>query len=94
MSGHTPGPWGTAQGQNAGNIGVRARGAAELFRVAYVPVLPMDGCREEAEANARLIAAAPELLSALKRLAAFACHTAPPDLYEAVYLAIAKAEGR
>lgn len=63
---HTPGPWEASQGSNRGNIGIKARGAAELFRVAYVPVLPMDDLPEEAQANARLIAAAPELLAACR----------------------------
>lgn len=55
-----------------------------------------DDCpREVAEANARLIASAPELLAALKLCAAHANFAnAPAEAEEAVDAAIAKAEGR
>ena len=51
---------------------------------------------KEAEANARLIAAAPELLDALKRLTRVACVEfikTRPDVIEQASAAIAKAEG-
>ena len=55
---HTPGPWDV---QNALGDGPNKWIYADGLYVAEV-----DGEREEAEANARLIAAAPDLLTALK----------------------------
>lgn len=88
MSAHTPGPWGLTRWTAPDDYGWSIKIGDAPHR------LDVSAWSESSEADARLIAAAPELLSALKRMAAFACHTAPPDLCEAVYLAIAKAEGR
>jgi hypothetical protein len=41
MSKHTTGPWDYSD-QATGNIRIVARGAADLFRVAYVPVVPIE----------------------------------------------------
>ena|SRR5438477_7786278 len=51
---------------------------------------------EEAQANARLIAAAPDLLAALKEVASMieAYHEVPPTRANMVRAAIARAEGR
>jgi hypothetical protein len=58
------------------------------------------GCSEEARANARLIAAAPEMLAALKEIAAGRLDYEPdPEIYAerlrtVAKAALAKAEGR
>lgn len=52
MSKHTPGPWGLVRHEDTWLVG---------------PGIVIDDTAEEDEANARLIAAAPELLAALER---------------------------
>jgi hypothetical protein len=94
MSGHTPGPWRVI---NDGVIGVQM-GRWGGF------ALPDSGTHDQdtALANARLIAAAPELLAALKMLAydyALMCGDGMTDATQPKVLAdataaIAKAEGK
>lgn len=61
MSGHTPGPWGFYRMQGFGaDYSVRTEDRA-------VAVVRHYGNPKVSEANARLIAAAPELLEACKR---------------------------
>jgi hypothetical protein len=91
---YTPGPW-TIYPETDGQ---------EIYAVDWVPGLPIRGLivRQPANAtnwpaNARLIAAAPELLAALKPLADQAFKTLTgghQDLIDNAYAAIAKAEGR
>lgn len=50
---HTPGPWAAQKGRTTWHVGTESRGVASIYNYG------------EEEANARLIAAAPELLSAL-----------------------------
>ena len=92
MSGHTPGPW-RAHGF------VVAGGQGEL-RVVHTGSGNVP--RAEARANARLIAAAPDLLEVAKMaatVAAMECGMgdepgfAPADLLKVARAAIAKAEG-
>lgn len=66
---HTPGPW-TTYGHPADGITIRARGCA------VADVIPQRGADE---ANARLIAAAPDLLEALEDAARW-IDTLPDDL--------------
>lgn len=63
MSNHTPGPW------KLNGWDVVQQGCTDAFP-ALAAILNADGsvCMEEINANARLIAAAPELLHELKRL--------------------------
>ncbi len=95
MNEHTPGPWrlenNIAYGwkTNPYSITVRKRGVHSVA-VANIPA-KQTITREEALANARLIAAAPDLLEALE---AVICGV--PDTWEAVKnarQAIAKATG-
>ncbi len=65
---HTPGPW-VFGGKNSWEIWSNAKGESHGYAVAYLkPKLDNRPIQDEAEreANARLIAAAPELLEALK----------------------------
>lgn len=74
MSGHTPGPWavGKPDGQSVEiNTGTEPR----LFYDSWKGMAIVHGCNDEPEtgsdvmlANARLIAAAPDLLKALQEL--------------------------
>ena len=88
MSKHTPGPWQTTKaGYRCGDLVLPVSDARSICQVSTA--------HAEHEANARLIAAAPELLAALKR-AINACETSKPpkwelDSYRAI---VAKAEGR
>jgi hypothetical protein len=71
---HSRGPW-TLQpltGSTSGNIGVRASGEHVSGYVAFVDTRwPHPEQQEEQIANARLIAAAPDLLNALQMIANF-----------------------
>ena len=96
MSKHTPGPWEAFQ--NDLGCGVLATKRADVAYCWTRDGWPLDSSRpiSESVANARLIAAAPELLEALKEVSAEARH---PDydwnvaLLKTVRAAIAKAEG-
>lgn len=66
MSAHTPGPWFTSRPHGTIYIEARLRGST-LQEVAAVG--PTEA-PEQQEANARLVAAAPELLEALQLLEA------------------------
>lgn len=63
---HTPGPW------KFGHLGTEALWVGPEYDALQVAQVPhdTDEARDESRANAQLIAAAPELLSALNRLAA------------------------
>lgn len=65
---HTPGPWQVDGDRNQSEMIIRQ--ASSHGRIAYMEFTT--GYADADEANARLIAAAPELLEALERLSAFA----------------------
>ncbi len=111
---HTPGPWGDAISDDGYSVdhdsGLRVDpglcwkpvGPRDNHAVALVVVPSSFGMDDELDANARLIAAAPELLEALKRLLAFveehteAGEVIPPHTMEhdRARAAIAKATGK
>lgn len=70
MSKHTPGPWvwyrKLSGSENSRGFGI----AQEGKRFAIVDVYPLDEDGVAGEANARLMAAAPELLEALEEVVA------------------------
>lgn len=82
---HTPGPWEVKDGvlKCTGPYG------KFLFRLVESP-----GTGSEAEPNARLIAAAPDMLAALKELAVRYDPHFPSGPLDRALAAIAKAEGR
>lgn len=83
MSAHTPGPWAVGKNERSDErIEVRAEPLGLL--VALV----------EKSSDARLIAAAPELLEALRDVLAFDARTDRPDVFDRARAAIAKAEGK
>ncbi len=87
MSNHTPGPW-------------NARGMA-IFRDGEdaLSVATVNQHKSECAANAQLIAAAPDLLAALRHIAAYPDHrhSCPGDAFMAISslakIAIGKATG-
>jgi hypothetical protein len=100
---HTPGPWTCRVGTNGPFVNERDKTIAPFYVLnptnIGTPAIPQD----EARANARLIASAPDLLAALKELIARAVasstvmFSSDPRVAEAVDAAlaiIAKAEGR
>jgi len=91
MSAHTAGPW--AIDWNVSRIDVFSSDAATLIATIRRST-PSDGIDADARANARLIAAAPELLEALRDLAESvrAAGITGPYL-DAADAAIAKATG-
>jgi len=92
---HTPGPW-TLSRSASGNLFVYS--AARKSSIAGVAMVARDIDRAEGEENAHLIAAAPDLLAAL-RLYIQAGHGNSTDHYQqgrayaAAVAAIAKARG-
>ncbi|HCJ7403235.1 TPA: hypothetical protein NVL79_006441 [Pseudomonas aeruginosa] len=99
MSKHTPGPWGIERLHGEINvISCNERdGAAKDMGIVYVLARDVGGMihgeqfddRSEVEANARLMAAAPDLMDALVALVEREQTT--PELWEAARAAIAKA---
>lgn len=86
MSKHTPGPWRACSGFPS----VEAAGAANLA-LCNDQRIPMS----ERLANARLIAAAPDLLEALKRAVGWIETSSEGEIATSIALAaIAKAEGK
>lgn len=68
MSKHTPGPWSEVPPQNEGANSLRIFSGSKLVGLAS----NSDMSDDELEANARLIAAAPDLLEALRSARTFA----------------------
>lgn len=86
---HTPGPW--VMFANSLGVGVTAKGSADVARCNgfYEP----NRKRDEEIANARLIAAAPDLLEALQYV--MSAHGEQlTDAFEQAQRAIAKATGQ
>ena len=101
---HTPGPWEFVPkltgSENHKGFFLRAEKAARNGKWALAEIQPGDEDGKLGEANARLIAAAPEMLAALRQsvvLLAGTCLHAPElkphATYDAVSAAIAKATG-
>jgi hypothetical protein len=65
MSKHTPGPWAAELWNNSSTDDI---GWTITRNGSRVPTSTFDGDEAEAEANARLIAAAPDLLEALSAM--------------------------
>lgn len=87
MSGHTPGPW-TVE---ADSLGFPTKVTAQGFYGSQALIARTFGVLS----NARLIAAAPELLEACKRLVERAAEDNPDDwAFIEAEAAIAKAEGK
>ena len=86
---HTPGPW--WQGSTLDDS-VFAAGGGDEVCVAVCPERSVISDGAETYANARLIAAAPDLLEALKAVVAVADRKTVE--FERARAAIAKAEGR
>ncbi len=108
MAGHTPGPWivSPLNGRDVGPVRAFHFEGTDVQQLQSVAIVRE---RAESDANARLIAAAPELLEAIRKLANEASgfwamanpdthgHTNLTVLRERIdnaYAVIAKAEGR
>lgn len=99
---YTPGPWVT-QPDQLGRDGARwwvHDGDYGDIALVLAPLVREDWVAEEAEANARLIAAAPDLLAACRALAKWMDDRGPMmggrtgEVHRLVTAAIARAEGR
>jgi len=84
MSKHTPGPWEALCTDPHHQLVIFARSVEEF-------VCGVTGHMPDAEANARLIAAAPDLLEALKRVCSHGYRSSPD--WDNARAAIKKAEG-
>lgn len=69
MSGHTPGPWTIRWGTNVGAVRSGAEWAIVAACGGFATNTDKGQHHDENESNTRLIAAAPELLAALKECA-------------------------
>ena len=99
MSKHTPGPW-VVVGSRTKYVEARLVGSLMQEVAACGPTMADEGYGQQQEANARLIAAAPDLLEALQDVDALWMHhsVAHGDgkigpLHEKVIAAIARATG-
>lgn len=94
MSAHTPGPWELDEGDDGDNFTIRADGefVTRLTKSRYTD----DRRDPEAYANAALIAAAPDMLAALRDLLGYVggWDSAPDHPCGKARDAIARAEGR
>ncbi len=91
---HTPGPWSLGKAHETAQNHAVCKGARVLARVVGSGYPIGIGASPESEANARLIAAAPDLLEAAREAIE---DISDGDLYLAskrLYDAITKAEGR
>ena len=98
---HTPGPWTVVKPQYENKKGVFASiytnpATEKGFRTCEFDIRADGYQNSHAEANARLIAAAPDLLNMLQRMADETAGGFPPCLLtlEQARAAIAKAEGK
>lgn len=68
MSAHTPGPWSLRKAWSEDEFELDVFPINQKCEYPFIPgsIARVDDSRDEAEANARLIAAAPDLLAALK----------------------------
>lgn len=89
MSKHTPGPWMVSPYNTMGIFDDKKRPIA----VAYEGVHSYDIELPEREANAKLIAAAPEMLEALRACVEWAKAGGGPEPFTAAGRIIAKATG-
>lgn len=90
---HTPGPWRTFK-QADGTAWIVATEALDKFGRSCESIVRIPLDRNGVEANARLIAAAPDLLAACKALLSWsAIEDVPGPAVESARSAIAKAEG-
>ena len=97
MSNHTPGPWHTFR---QGTKHFVSQAADEEFRFAHAVIFETNyhpdnivAARKEAEANAHLVSAAPDLLAALRDLVGCAEPHRDRAEIKAARAAIAKATG-
>lgn len=75
MSKHTPGPWATDEADHdmpCENIKIKA-GKYRTICTVWIDDAPVHDFNAEQRLNARLIAAAPDLLEALKKIAGDVC---------------------
>ena len=94
MSKHTPGPW-VVVGSRTKYVEARLVGSLMQEVAACGPTLADEGYGQQQEANARLIAAAPELLRAAIAALTIVNNAYPyGSIASDLRAAIAKAEGR
>ncbi len=90
-AGHTAGPW-TAEPRGH-DWHVFTESVRSVDGGRHTVAMPMDGTPEQCAANARLIAAAPDLLEGLKRAVAMIDTDQGPPNWDWLRSIIAKAEG-
>lgn len=94
MSTHTPGPWEIGR-TNGGKVKIYAAGRGDDWSKWWI-AQPLSARPKERDANARLIAAAPDLLKALKDVLEYmpSITAFQRERIRRAEAAIAKAEGK
>lgn len=92
MSAHTPGPWTGGLMIDAGGVIIAKVQTSKKYIGASGFTNPKGPDEATAIANARLIAAAPELLAALKEIANWGAGS-PQPIFDRIRAAIHKATG-
>ena len=93
MTQHTPGPWTIEKGMLPVMVAtIIAPGSKRDTRLVIAHIDNTRGFLGDPDANARLIAAAPELLEALKIAYPYVVDRAADSVHKRVEAAIAKAE--
>jgi hypothetical protein len=90
--GHTPGPWTVNDADNVSSWSVQASGRKRICAARWYPYT--QEAKAEALDNARLIAAAPELLEACKAVLNSTNILDADKIYSIVKAAVARAEGK
>jgi len=91
MSNHTPGPWEIKRHFDPGYKFISAPKHSHLAQVVWC--MEDEGRSPECEANAYLIAAAPQILKALEKVFTVMNDDMPVGLRKVCYEALAKAKG-
>jgi hypothetical protein len=91
---HTPGPWVTVRCDNGERCIRQERESNPLAAIAWTNVPSPEGNERRIEANAKLIAAAPDLLAALQYIGCIGGTTCCPETPCRVCGAINKSEGK
>lgn len=104
MSAHTPGPWKAGRTDMQSYCGMTGEPFTNIYHATMkdgehhvtgdaLPLVIAKAVGEGNKANARLIAAAPDMLAALKAVQEYG-HEDSPKKWEIIQAAIDKAEGR
>ena len=107
MSAHTPGPWLIVQDDDFAGLSIRSGNERDASHISYLQICAdINGLRKksekyadtEAQANARLIAAAPDMYAVLRELSEcsqyWSEYDVPLGIHDRIAAALAKADSQ